>query len=542
MTPLTGRRWWWAVGGLALLALLLRLPTAGEQGFWLDEVYSARLVEQGLGHAWSTVPLTENTPPLYYLLAWFWTQATGVSELGLRSFSAVVGSIAVIPTALVARRLATPSAGLAAGLLLAVNPFAQWMGQEARTYSLTILLGACAWLALVAALQRPDARRAWLWALAAAALTWTHYFGGFLLGLGGLLLLGDAWRRGRGVAVRPLVAPIAASLVAALALAPIASEQNSLGRSGGIAEGKSLLTRVIEQPKQFPLGYNGPLEELLGAFGAAVMAALVVLALLRRRGDRAAAAAEPATGPAEPAVATAVVEPGLAADPIRLRRVLAATGALVAVIPIALTVVGFDVVLARNVIFLLPLLVALVAAGALRAVSGEVGRIAGRSPRVPVVVATTTLIAVSLITIVAVAVDPQYQRDDWRGALRQSRAAGPQLIAVIPYQDMPPAYYRPASRPFRMPPGGVAVRSLAVVDRPPDANSQAPALVDPTPSPPAPGFRLLRVDRDARFRVYVWQSPTPVVLGQAQIDAMPAGGARTLLLDPTGGLPAAAGR
>ena len=46
----------------------------------------------GLLHA---IPDSESSPPLYYLLAWLWTHVFGTGEVGLRSFSALVGTAAI---------------------------------------------------------------------------------------------------------------------------------------------------------------------------------------------------------------------------------------------------------------------------------------------------------------------------------------------------------------------------------------------------------------------------------------------------------------
>ncbi|MEV4423290.1 hypothetical protein AB0L40_25435, partial [Patulibacter sp. NPDC049589] len=106
------------VGGLVLIALAIRLPTAGEQSFWLDEVYTGRIVDGSLGHAWSTIQRTENTPPLFYLLDWLWGRAFGTGEFALRSLSALAGALAIVPVVALGRRVGaggTPGPGLAPG-------------------------------------------------------------------------------------------------------------------------------------------------------------------------------------------------------------------------------------------------------------------------------------------------------------------------------------------------------------------------------------------------------------------------------------------
>ena len=50
------------------------------------------LVRLGLGPMLRTIPRTESTPPLYYVLAWVWTHVFGSGEFGLRSLSALAGA------------------------------------------------------------------------------------------------------------------------------------------------------------------------------------------------------------------------------------------------------------------------------------------------------------------------------------------------------------------------------------------------------------------------------------------------------------------
>lgn len=490
----THRRELLAVGALVLFALVLRLPTAGVQSFWLDEVYSARIVDGSLGHAWATIQRTENTPPLFYLLDWVWTRAFGVNEFGLRSLSAVAGALAVVPMVRLARRiggagdgrLAPFAVGLIAAALVAVNPLAQWFSQEARAYALLILLGAAAWAALVAALDRPSARNVWVWALAAAAATWTHYFGGLLLAVGWAALAlialrgpvagfggGAVGRRPRGLAaLRPLLVPFVASAVAAAVLLPIAKAQQSTAMYEAISVVKGFASRIAETPKQFAVGYNGPAEYVLGVAIALVALACIVAAVWPRDGR-----------------------------PTRAGFVLALV-AVIWVLPLLGLLGGFDVVLTRNYVVLLPPLSALVALGAWR-----MGR--------PALVALGAVGVAQVVTIVAVAVTPVYQRDDWRGVLEAAEGPGPQLLLVSHYQRPAATWYSPT---LTEPPPSQQqrIRTLALIDRPDEAGEPGPPAV---PAPPIPNMdprlKLIRVKRTDQYRVFVWSSPVPVPFGPA---------------------------
>ena len=97
--PRARSRTFWLVAGLTVLAAVLRFATLGVQSYHHDEVVTAsRILRAGFGHAMNAVNFSESTPPLYYALAWVWTQVTGTGEWGLRSLSAVAG-VATVPVA-----------------------------------------------------------------------------------------------------------------------------------------------------------------------------------------------------------------------------------------------------------------------------------------------------------------------------------------------------------------------------------------------------------------------------------------------------------
>ena len=81
--------------GLTLLGALLRFPTLDRQSYWLDELVTVSLLDRGLGDVLREVPRTEATPYLYYVVAWAWSSVFGLGEVGLRSLSALAGTLTV---------------------------------------------------------------------------------------------------------------------------------------------------------------------------------------------------------------------------------------------------------------------------------------------------------------------------------------------------------------------------------------------------------------------------------------------------------------
>ena len=109
-----------------------------------------------------------------------WSASYGAAAV--RSVSALA-LIAAVPVAYLAlRRLAGAPAALATAALLAVSPLLGFYALDARAYGLLVLTGLLSVWAFGAVLcDGATPRRLVLWALAAAAAIWTHWFAGFLV-------------------------------------------------------------------------------------------------------------------------------------------------------------------------------------------------------------------------------------------------------------------------------------------------------------------------------------------------------------------------
>jgi mannosyltransferase len=280
-------RAFWIVAGLTLLAAGLRFATLGVQSYHHDEIVTAsRILRDGFGHAMDAVGFSESAPPLYYALAWLWTQVTGTGEAGLRSVSAIAG-VATVPVAfMLGAQLSGRRAGIVAAALVAVNPMLVWYSQEARAYALFALLTALSLLYFVRALDQGRRRDFIAWGIASALALATHYFAAFPIAAEALWLLR---RRGRETA--PGLGILAA---AGLLLAPLAIHQMSIGHAEWIGN-FSLGHRLWETGLTFMLGETGdiiarPEHPLLAVVPCLLAVAALVLVLMRgERGERRAA-------------------------------------------------------------------------------------------------------------------------------------------------------------------------------------------------------------------------------------------------------------
>ncbi len=394
-------RAFWILAGLTVLAAALRFATLGVQSYHHDEIVTAsRVLRDGFGHAMDAVGFSESAPPLYYALAWVWTQVTGTGEFGLRSLSALAG-VATVPVAyLIGLELRGRRAGLWAAALVAVNPMLLWYSQEARAYALLALLCAISLLYCVRALRRGARRDLTLWGVASALALATHYFAVFPIAAEAVWLLR---RRGRAS-----LAGLWIVALAALALAPLASHQMSSGHAEWIGN-FSLGHRLWETATTFFAGETGDIiarpEHPALAFVPLALA-LAALALLAVRADR------------EQRRAVAI--------PLSVS--LAAVG-----VPLALALVapGKDYVLARNLLpALVPLLLA-VAIGLTLPAARRLGIVLGAA-----------LLAYSLGFCVWAGVSPDLQRPDWSAvAARLGEPRAPRAIVTWALGEASLRYY-----------------------------------------------------------------------------------------------------
>ena len=453
------------LAGLVILAAALRFWRIGHQSFWLDEVFTVNLVNEDLTGMLDRVGETESTPHLYYTLAWLWEKLAGDGEAALRSLSALFG-IATVPVAyLAARELFRPAVALIAAALVAVNPWLVWYSQEARAYSLLVLLSTAALLFFLRADRHGATRDVRLWAVFASLAVLTHYFAAFLVGAMGLWLL---WtRRDRAV----LWAAGAVTAVG-IALAPLALHQRASGHTRFI-EDIPLDDRVTDLPKKFVTGELGTPTPAVGPLAGLMVVAGIALLVWR-------APPEDRRG-------------GLG--------LLMLAGVTLAV-PLLLSVAGFDYLFPRNAIAaFVPVAIALAAGFA----SSRAG-----------LAAAAVLCAMAVFVNIQVSFNESLQRDDWRGLAKALGAAtgGDRGIALNDQVQLAPLeHYVDDLEPY--PPNGAILAEVVAIHI-----TREPSTFEPVP--PA-GFGLLERRRTAsweiaRYRTRALAGVGPPFVGETRLD------------------------
>jgi mannosyltransferase len=481
------QRDWRLLAAFTIAAALIRFATIDVQSYWFDEALTAHLVGLPFGDMLSRIPDTELTPPLYYVVAWPWAHVFGTHEAALRSLSALFG-IATVPVAFAAARelFSKAAAALVAAALVAFNPLLVWYSQEARPYSLLVLL--CALSLLFFARRQP-----WAWAVVSALALLTHYFAAFVVVPEGLWLAWVCRPRQRAVAAGAFVAAVG------IALIPLAAHERSKIGTGYI-EGLSLRRRAIGVPEDYLTGlvvkFDSTWEQLLEAFALVVAALGVSLAVART--DAAARRGALLAG------ALAVAAAG---------------------VPLVLALFGADFLNTRNAIA--GCLPALLVLGA--------GFGATRAPRALALGGVAALCAVGVATTVVFAADSDYQRSDFRGVaeavgpLRQERAV------VVPGVAGEVAMGEYLSGLSRMPAQGARV-SEVVFTTPRAGKLVGPLLGRPrvTPTLPPP-FGLVERRYAETWTLLRYRAPAPALVTPnelARAAAPVVGGPSVLLQRP----------
>jgi hypothetical protein len=464
-----------AVAGLMVAAAVLRFARIGHQGFWFDEGNTALEVRYGVGQMLTLLKHYESTPPLYYAVAWVWARVFGYGETALRSLSAVCGVLVVPVAYAAARKLVSARAGLIAAALTAFNPLLIWYSQEARAYSLVVLLTGASLVAFAYARSDPAPRVLAAWALTCVLALATEYYAALLIVPEALWLLYVHRRH------RPVYGAVGAIAVCSAPLLWFAISQNATGHAGWIAL-IPLGPRLGQIVPQFLVGFQAPARRLLERLAEVV--AIVALVLLAFRSE-----------PAE-------------RDGALLAGGLAIAGLLLNLLLIA---GGLDDLITRNVISLwLPATVAVA------------GGLAARRARAVGVAGTVVLCAIGLLAGVGVAVDRKYQRPDWRAVARvlgtRPAAGGERAILIQHYKDrLPLSLYVPGLRFLRRGSATVSELDVIAISSPHEGLCWWGSACNLTPSQlqssyPIPGFRELWVRRAYQFTIMrlVASAPTRI--------------------------------
>ncbi len=204
MTGPRAKHWATALAILALAAVL-RFWRLASKPLWADEIATAVF---GFGRGYADIPVgipfdpavlpalvrwqpgascaqigdllaRESThPPLFFCGMYRWLAGADLATVWqLRSLPALLGVVAVAAVYWLGRATFSPRAGLWAAAIMAVSPFGVYLSQEARQYSLLLVLVAIAARCTVALASARQRWGVWFcWGIVNALGCYVHYF------------------------------------------------------------------------------------------------------------------------------------------------------------------------------------------------------------------------------------------------------------------------------------------------------------------------------------------------------------------------------
>ena len=187
------------------VVIAYQIATLARQGLWYDEIYTvmASRPEHSFTEMFQKYLLSDNTPPLHYILMYFWQLIAPSGDWsmrvpGLYFYVLTIAAAALYPCQAMntARRMTFISlVGCSFGTIL--------FAQEVRSYALFGLLATCILYDMLDHAVVLDGGREPSWArlgrsaVLGLAASYTHYFGFLFFGAAVLTLLGYGIARGR---------------------------------------------------------------------------------------------------------------------------------------------------------------------------------------------------------------------------------------------------------------------------------------------------------------------------------------------------------
>ena len=165
--------------GILFIGLFLRVYDLGNESIWLDEGFSIRFANLNLSQI---ISLRDNgLPPLYYIILHWWINLFGDSEFSIRFPSVIFGFLAIFMIYKIGNQIFDKDVGMLSSLLLGLSVFHIHYSQEARTYSLSVLLTLLSMYFFIKLLKKRSHIALIGYILFSILLMYSHLFGLFII-------------------------------------------------------------------------------------------------------------------------------------------------------------------------------------------------------------------------------------------------------------------------------------------------------------------------------------------------------------------------
>ena len=165
---------------IILLGLFFRLVGINSESYWLDEAISVKRAQEPYLKGIEVVK-TDTHLPLHIIILHGWVQLFGISEISTRLLSTIFDLISIYVIFILGRRLFDYEIGLISALLLSISSLAIYYSQEARPYSLFMLLTLLSFYFYIKLLKVKNIKNIILYSFFTLLLVYTHHFSFFVL-------------------------------------------------------------------------------------------------------------------------------------------------------------------------------------------------------------------------------------------------------------------------------------------------------------------------------------------------------------------------
>ena len=221
---------------IVLLGTILRLYDLGTESFWFDEIITVDRVShnlQTLVHQLATQGnMTRNA--VYYLLAHFWVLPFKITEVSIRSLSALFGVLSIGMMYLVGKQLFGEKVGLLSSFFMAVSEFQIQYSQEARFYSLFVLLTLVSLYCYIFAFKTKQLRLWIVSSLINILLFYTHTYAIFIF-VAEYIHYFIYWKSNRNTLAQWSISQALLVLAIVAGLIPLLREGSAAGFGSGLA-------------------------------------------------------------------------------------------------------------------------------------------------------------------------------------------------------------------------------------------------------------------------------------------------------------------
>jgi len=166
---------------ILLVGLFLRIYNLDREGIWFDEGGSARYANLNIPQLFETVSSGDCTPPLYYVVLHYWIGIFGESEFSLRFPSVVFSFFSIFVIYKLGTLLFNKDVGLISSLILSISGFHIYYSQEARSYSLLVLLALLSFYFFIKTLNNRKSAVSIAYIISIVLLLYTHVYGLFII-------------------------------------------------------------------------------------------------------------------------------------------------------------------------------------------------------------------------------------------------------------------------------------------------------------------------------------------------------------------------